>query len=71
MEYKITAKARVQVTVEVEESAWGGDCPISQLYKQASEGAVAKVRKIITDANAHSSARVIGEPKVTGIITES
>lgn len=71
MDNKIRAKARVQVTVEVEESAWGGDCSIGQLYKQASEGAVAKVRKIITDANAQSHALVIGEPKVIGIITES
>jgi len=70
MEKRIQAKARVQLTVEVEESMWGLDCSIGQLYKQAAEGGVAKVRKIISDANAHSKATIIGEPKVVGIITE-
>ena len=60
----------MQITVEIEESVWGEDCSIGQLYKQAGDGGVAKLRKIISDANAHSKAAIIGEPKVIGIITE-
>lgn len=66
---QITARARVQVTIEVEESAWGPECSIGQLHKQASEGAIAKVRKIIADANANSRAIIVGEPKVVGMLT--
>ncbi len=65
---KIKAKARVQLTVEVEESAWGSDCTIDQLYKQASESGLIKLKKILTDSKC--GCRIIGEPKVIGVLTE-
>ena len=69
MEKKIQASARVQITVEVHEAAWGGDCQISQLYKQAAEGGVAQLRKALIDAKLCHT--IIGEPKVIGVMTEA
>lgn len=62
---RITAKAKVQITVEVEASAWGGDCPISQLYKQAGDSGIEQLRSLLRG----SSVKIIGEPKIIGILT--
>lgn len=73
MEKKVKATARVQVTVEVEDSAWGGDCSIGQLYKQAGEGSINKVRNLMASgqfSRGDVPFRIIGEPKVIGVITE-
>lgn len=69
MEKKIRATARVQVTVEVDASAWGDDCTIGQLYKQAAEDAKAKLYNTLTQAKCPH--RIIGEPKVIGVLTEA
>lgn len=37
----IKAKARVQITVEIDAGAgWGGECDLEQVYKQAKESAL-------------------------------
>lgn len=64
---KIQAKARVQVTVEVDASLWGDDCTIGQLYKQAARDGIEAVRRACQTS---PSVRILGEPKVIGIITE-
>jgi len=69
MEKRIKASARVQVTIEVHEAAWGGDCSIEQLYKQAAEGGVSKLRNILLKAECPHT--IIGEPKVIGVLTEA
>jgi hypothetical protein len=63
---KIKAIARVQVTVEVEVSAWGGDCQIGQLFEQAKREGLDKVRSLASK----NSMTVVGEPKVIGVITQ-
>ena len=70
MDTKINAKARVQLTVEVDaNSPWGAECNIGQLYDQA--GREAKERLVSALAKAFPAARIIGEPRVIGIITEA
>lgn len=65
---RLIAKARIQVTVEVEAGAWGGDCSIDQLYKQAAEEGVNKVRNALQAQGC--KALVLANPKVLGVITE-
>lgn len=64
---KIQAKAKVQITVETDAECWGEDCSIGQLYKQASESGITNVRNALQSS---MKVRIIGEPKVIGIITE-
>ena len=67
---KIQAKARVQLTVEVDGgSPWGEECPIGQLYKQAAESARTNLLNALKPGE-HGRVTIIGEPKVVGIITE-
>jgi len=65
----IHAKAKVQITVEVDAGApWGAECTIEQLYKQAADTA----RSNLTNAfkpQVHGI-RIVGEPKIIGIFTE-
>ena len=69
MAKQTTAKARVQVTLEVEAgSGWGEECTIGQLYKQAEESAMIAVNNAIGKSGIN--ARVIGDAKVIGILTE-
>lgn len=66
---KITAKARVQITVEIQTESWGDDCSIGQLYKQAGESG----KRILLNAlKSESYGRIVqlGEPRVIGVITE-
>lgn len=65
---KILATAKVNVTIQVEASAWGGDCSIAQLYRQAGESAVGAIRNACQKSNQRFT--IIGEPKVIGVITE-
>ena len=69
MSKQINAKARVQITVEVEASSWGEDCSIGQLYKQAAESARGTLIAALKPGE-HGRVTIIGEPKVIGIITE-
>ena len=59
----------MQVTVEVDVDAWGEDCSIGQLYKQAAESGVAKLYNTLNKAECPH--RIIGAPKVIGVITEA
>lgn len=65
---KILATAKVNVTIRVEASAWGGDCSVSQLYKQAGESAINQIQHACQLSKQKFT--IIGEPKVIGIITE-
>lgn len=64
---RVQAVAKVQVTVEVVESIWGHDCSIGQLYRQAATGGVERVQKLFKEQGGF---RIIGEPKVIGVLTE-
>ena len=66
----ITAKARVQITVEVDAgSPWGEDCSIGQMYKQAKESAQKNLLNALKPGT-HGIVSIVGEPKVIGVITE-
>ena len=65
---RVIATARVQVIIEVKAQSWGEDCAIGQLYRQAAQEAKDRVQRLINDSKMPAS--IIGEPKVTGIITE-
>ena len=70
MEKKIKATAKVQVTFEFElTQPWGGECPIAQLYDQATREARERAMRAI--AAGMPASRLVGEPKVMGIITEA
>lgn len=66
-----TAKARVQLTVEVDAGApWGDECTVLQLYTQAAESARTNLINALMPGT-HGIITIVGEPKVIGIITES
>ena len=67
---EIKARARVQITLEVDAGApWGDDCTIGQLYKQAADAGLSALNNALR-SGAAASMKVIGEPKVVSIITE-
>lgn len=72
MDKKIKATAKVQVTIQVNSSAWGEDCPIGQLYRQAAEDAINQVVNLrhYRSGECGQPVIIVGEPKVIGIITE-
>jgi hypothetical protein len=61
---EVTAKAKVQITVEVDASLWGLETPIEQVFEQASRSALGDVNKIAQK----EGWRIIGEPKVIDIL---
>lgn len=61
----VRSTARVVLTLEIDvPDVWGGDCTADQLFKQAVDSALGRVR----NGNL-AGARVIGEPKVTAVHT--
>lgn len=57
---RLTTKARVQLTIEVEsDSYWGPDSTAQQIFDQAASGALGRLR------NSLEGYIVIGEPVVT------
>ena len=71
MPIKITAKAKVQLTVEVPTGdLWGGECAVDQVYTQAAASAKAKLRAVLSRPGS-GDIEIVGEPKIIGIITEA
>jgi hypothetical protein len=65
MTIKTTTYARVQVTVEITAGGtWGQDCTLDQVFRQATEEAIGKIRRELERVD------IIGEPKVLAITTE-
>ena len=71
MSKRITASARIQVTLDIvcHDGVWGEECSIGQLQKQAAESALDQLRNLFSNNNIHNIT-VIGTHKVTGIITQ-
>jgi hypothetical protein len=65
---QISARARVQITIEVDAGVWGEDCAISQLHKQAAESGLANVQNALAKSQVQHA--IIGEPRVVGVLTE-
>lgn len=71
MEKRIQAKARVQMTVEVDAGApWGAECTIEQMYKQAADSARTNLINALKPGE-HGRVSIVGEPKIIGILTEA
>ena len=73
-EKKVTVRAVVTCTVEVTvDDSWGGDCPMSQVSKQARVSAERRL-KLVGSAAAgfkdDQKVRFVGEPTVKAIIVE-
>jgi len=81
---KLSARARVQVTVELLLSdTWGDDCTTAQVMKQARDGVEQMLMRglaIVTpglrgamtlpDGSSKTPATIVGEPKVTMVLVE-
>lgn len=75
---KVTARVRVQVTVEMDvPDVWGGECPMSQIHKQAQDSALNALRGGLIIHGLQSSepvplsrviAKVIGQAKVEAVV---
>lgn len=64
----VRASAVVEVRLRVTlGSAWGSDCQLDQVYRQASREAVEKIQNAM---NGRVGFTIIDEPKVKTIITE-
>ena len=73
MAKEIRAIARVQVTVEVEVGVWDDSTPLSQVHEQARASVIQKVRQAMS-GNGPTEQRqfqIVGEPKITAILTQS
>ncbi len=75
METKTTTTAIVTLTIEIHHAggSWGGDCPLSQVYKQAKDSALGAIQNLSNPQNAADLARrirVVGEPTVKAVTVE-
>lgn len=59
--------ALVQVTVEVPAGSWGTGCELSQVYRQASEEAVGKLRRLFEKERI----RIVGVASIKAITTDT
>lgn len=65
----VRVHATVRIEIELVESAWGGDCPLEQVYKQARDGALGRIGRLSRGEIAGpSDIRIIGEPIVTAVL---
>ena len=65
------AHARVTVTLEIEsDSVWGPETALSQVYSQAAEGALGKLRRVLAEELRAGRIRIVGEPEVKQILTQ-
>ncbi len=64
---KVCVHATVRVVIELKASAWGGDCALAQVYKQARENAINQLNSAFHD----SPHRVkLLETEVTAVIVK-
>ena len=59
--------ALVQVTVEVPAGSWGTGCELSQVYKQASDEAVGKLRRLFKEERI----RIVGVASIKAVTTDT
>ncbi len=66
----IQATAKVQITIEVSlDQPWGDEATVAEVHKRASDEARTKLTNAFDPARIQGL-RIIGEPRVTGILTE-
>ena len=59
--------ALVQVTVEVPAGSWGTGCELSQVYKQASDEAMGKLRRLFEKERI----RIVGVASIKAVTTDT
>lgn len=65
---RTTTGARVKLTIELKNlGSWGPDCQIDQVYRQAIEAAIGRVRRAFQSDP--SGIKIIGVPSVEAITT--
>lgn len=57
----------MQITVEVPAGSWGTGCELSQVYKQASEEAVGKLRRLFKEERI----RIVGVASIKAVTTDT
>lgn len=70
---RLRARARAVVTIEVDlDGAWGENCDLAQVYKQAEDELRNKLENWRSSKYEPSFVqyRLIGEPKITAILVE-
>lgn len=85
MSDRVSATARVQVTLEITPSGggWGKDCQLDQVYKQAREEAMRELSFLLQagkhgfvvkgsgcSITRHCNASVVGKPRVLAVVVE-
>lgn len=69
MQNQVRAKAQVRLVVEVEGGApFGGDFTLQNVYNLAVKSALEEINSIIRQDQKHRI-KIIGEPKVIGVVT--
>ncbi|MCS3807855.1 hypothetical protein [Xanthomonas sp. 4461] len=64
---RTSTSALVQVTVEVRAGSWGDGCDLAQVYRQASESAIGKLRRALQNENV----RIVGVASIKAITTNT
>ena len=64
--WRATTTARVTVQVEVHVGSWGPECDLNQVYRQASESAISRVRRAFEGV---SGTRIVKVSAVEAIST--
>ena len=66
---KVRTKARVRILLEIcLADTWGGDCPLSQVYKQSKDSANSIISQKI--ASSMKYIKMIGKTEVEAILVE-
>ncbi len=64
---RTSTRALVQVTVEVSCGSWGTGCELSQMYRQAAEGATGRLRRVLEG----EGIRIVGVASIKAITTNT
>jgi hypothetical protein len=65
---RTSTSARVTVTVEVNVGSWGPECELDQVYRQGSESAIGKLRRVIGN---DSSIRILKVGAIEAMTTRA
>lgn len=66
-----TTGAVVTLTLEISNvGSWGPDCDLAQVYGQAREAAVGRIRNAFRDERTARSIRIVGTPVIKAITTD-
>lgn len=63
---RVSATARIQVTVEISGGSWESDCGMEQLFEQAAKEARIGIQNVVQKM--YPNVQVIGDPIVLAIL---